>query len=249
MIINKLQIDRDLFTSKQEMWYTIYICLGNAAQQTVSTFYAAGATMEYDPDQFLDYLERNYGNQNLSREAANALRNLRQTDTQKFAAFLPKFERLIADAQGSTWADNAKIAFLKGALNTRLSNNLVLVSLPQDYTSWVTRVGEVASRLERVASTTRATPSAAPRYTAARPPQLSRDTEGDTPMGGVNKVKSTAQQRGNKVNRTCFVCDSKEHIKKDCPHRASVKVTRLQVEEESFALSGENTTESENEDP
>ncbi|KAK2735575.1 pol-like protein [Colletotrichum kahawae] len=41
------------------------------------------------------------------------------------ASFLPRFKRILAKASGANWADKAKIAFLEGALSTRLKRGLM----------------------------------------------------------------------------------------------------------------------------
>jgi hypothetical protein len=252
-MIDKLQMDERFIFSQREAWYLINSCLAEQPQRNVAMFYAAGETMQYDPGQFINYLERNYSNQNLSFKATSSLRKLCQPDDQKFSIFLPKFERLIAEANGSDWPDLAKITFLEGALNEQLASRLVTATLPTDYAGWIAEVSRIASRAERFKSNFKTPVRYAPKGSrsqyAALPPEPSQDGEGDIAMGGVNKVKEKAakKQRGRSRNRNYFICKSPKHLKADCPHKAAIKLARTQAAGDSQESSSKSVESSENE--
>lgn len=98
---DKLELDANTIGNNREAWYLINSCLGDSPKKNVATFYEKGGLeCGYDPIAFLKYLERTYGNVNLQKDAASKLRTLRQREDQSFASFLPRFERVLAEAGG-----------------------------------------------------------------------------------------------------------------------------------------------------
>ena len=43
------------------------------------------------------------------------------------------FEKTLAEVGGTDWADQAKLAFLEGALNDQLTRSLISVTISTDY--------------------------------------------------------------------------------------------------------------------
>ena len=253
----KLELDAHLLGSRRESWYLVNRCLGESAQKMVATFYIeAGPTHQYNPEVFLQYLERVYGNANQQQDAANKLRSLRQKDSTPFASFLPKFERILAEAGGMDWADRAKISFLEGALSSKLRRSLIAVQLPDnDYPEWQHQVFRIASNLERFESQERQVPGPTNWKLKSRgntgSPHQPQDAEGDTVMGGINKVttkeglKTTKKRTNNatKSSRGCYVCGEEGHIARNCEKRADC--TRLRQVAQIEAESSEGPTSEE----
>lgn len=217
---DKLLIDISFFQSMNEMWYLINSCLEPAAQQVVATYYkTAGPGHQYDPQSFMGYLDRSYGDPSARERAAANLRHLRQKEDSSLASFLPRFEKTLAEAGGDTWPDEAKITFLEGALNSQLSRSLVTVTLPNKYSDWVNEVQRIASRLEGLVKRNQRRGGQ-----AAAAPMRTTDHEGDTSMTGIGQV---TQRRGGKEraeapqehreSRSCFRCGKKGHLKRNCP--------------------------------
>ncbi|KAK2728507.1 pol-like protein [Colletotrichum kahawae] len=92
----------------------------------MATFYAAGGPGGlYNPQEFLSYLDRTYKDSNVYDQAASTLRTLRQREDQALASFLPRFERILAEAGGADWPSRAKITLLEGALSVKLRKALI----------------------------------------------------------------------------------------------------------------------------
>lgn len=213
---DKVRLDGWLYPNTDHIWYLINSCLEPPVQKVVATFYkAGGATGRRDPGEFMTYLDRIYEDQNQEAKAAASLRRLRQGETKSFAAFLPRFEQLLVESGGAEWADKAKITFLEGALNTRLTQGLAYIRLPKDYFGWLEAVQEMAGKLEQVDR----------RPASERPArQPTRDAEGDVRMGGVSRAAAPRRRRrsadrdasSEEEQRRCYRCGERGHLARNC---------------------------------
>lgn len=256
---DKINLDYHLLGSDHAAFYLIYSCLGPQPQQTVSIYYEAGGQGGLrNPYDFMSHLDRTYLDPNLQARALSALTSLRQPENQPFTTHLPRFERLLTKAGRGTWSDDVKIIFLKGTLNSLLSAALVpQTSLPTDYHEWVRAFSTVAFNAEthdraQKARGKKGTPHRdfIGKYGGAP----SKDHEGDTRMAGVNQVRRDGKpgrdrrekpQRGrSEGKRTCWTCDSPDHLRRDCPReqsaRAKVAATSLRKDDEGWVTPDEH---------
>ncbi|KAF4476972.1 Transposon Tf2-6 polyprotein [Colletotrichum fructicola Nara gc5] len=261
---DKTTLDAGLMGGNAEVWYYINSRLDVDPQQVVATFYAAGGPGgERDPSEFMRYLDRTYKDPSAASRAAATLRTIRQRDDQSLASFLPRYERVLSEAGGASWADQAKITLLEGALSTRLQRALVTVDLPVDnYHGWLMRVQDVAARLERLPATTRRSSSYYPRA-----PEASRhhDNDGDVVMTGVSRARnkkgapepqrrrrysSSSESEGSeqpqKDSRRCYNCNNIGHIATRCtkPKRPGPKkIKKVKKAKKSEESSNDSATE------
>ena len=254
---NKLEIDACFLQSNRECWYLIYASLDEKPQQVVATFYeVAGADCNHDPEIFMQYLDRTYRDKDQGARAASSLRTLRQRETQTFAAFLPKFEQTLADAQGGLWPDTAKITFLEGAISSRLARGLVAADLPSTYPAWVQKVETMAARLERLDRYHPAEDSARSNSRRNKEGRESLDRDGDTRMAEVRKAKkerkkmetssdSNASEEDIRDRRECYRCGKKGHLQARCPKKKKKTLpTEKMIARAKKAPSTESTTDS-----
>ncbi|KAK2730030.1 pol-like protein [Colletotrichum kahawae] len=110
-----------LMGGNAEVWYYINARLEVDPRKVVATFYSAGGPGgKREPSEFMRYLDRTYKDLSATSCVAAELRTIYQRDNQSLASFLPRYERILSEAGGASWADQAKITLLEGALSTQL---------------------------------------------------------------------------------------------------------------------------------
>ncbi|KJZ68122.1 hypothetical protein HIM_12487 [Hirsutella minnesotensis 3608] len=146
----KLALDRKAFGNEVELFAYVYARLEGTAQNMAAAYYEqGGADGARSPEQFLDYLNRRYGDPNAKSRALDRLRALKQKPDESFANFFPKFEKELADSGGGAWDDAVQINYLEGALNSKLKDRLVSVTdLPVDFNQYAELLLTIGSRLD-----------------------------------------------------------------------------------------------------
>lgn len=244
---DKLVFDAHFFNSNNELWYLVNDCLDVSPKLLVTTFYTtAGPENNWNPMAFMEYLDRQYKDHDAAKKAASSLRTLRQRDGESFVSFLPKFERLVAEAGGSSWDDQVKISFLEGAINSQLVRTLVTVALPVDYIGWLRIVQEIAWKIERL----KKQPIKDRHQRRNRnPPVNQKDPNGDVKIGGVNRTtdrrkkgSAASRRRGSSKDRSddnnkevreetrrCFQCNKTDHLRANCPRKKKKRVAKVVI--------------------
>ena len=82
----------------------------------------------YNTNGLLNYLKECYTDPNVSQRALERLRRIRQGENEPFAAFFPRFERELMESDGAVWPDYFKVSYLKGALNAKIINYLIILN-------------------------------------------------------------------------------------------------------------------------
>jgi hypothetical protein len=253
---NKLMVDGRAIGGHREQFAYVYSRLERTPQNmTIAFVERGGKDGTHNPDQYLAYLDECYGDPNAQARAIDRLRTIRQKEDESFAAFLPKFEREMADSGGGEWVDAVQVNYLEGALNHKLRERLISISdIPRDYVGFVRIVQTISSRLDSLELSTK--------WSRRRrsPGQLTPTTTTDTMDWEPTKVNRTAHQgddqlRGKRAKwvdqaemdkrrreRRCFRCGRSECRVDKCPlqpprrpdtNRTQVnKVYQAAVEEE-----------------
>jgi len=131
---------------KEQFAYIKGAVKGTAAKTILAFVQAAKANGTDIPQNLLQYMENVYGDANEEERANNKLNTMVQGN-EAFTTFLPKFERTLAEAGGSSWTDQVKINTLKRMLSQELRTSLVYVNHPTEYDDFVRTVQTLASRL------------------------------------------------------------------------------------------------------
>jgi hypothetical protein len=244
---NKIRHDAPIYQyDPRALWYIINSCLDTSPRQLVSTFYAAGGPEgRHNPEDFMEYLDRTYKDPNAAIRATDELRRMRQREGVPFTTFLPKFEQVLSDAGGAAWADSAKIAFLKGAINKQLARSVVLVKMPDDYNGWVVELQRIASGIENLQRSDEAT---RPRRTSHQQyyttPLRATDADGDIKMAKVDHRPAKRQQPHRESSlssgddmRTCHRCGQAGHLARGClSKRKEQRIARTTPRERSRSV-------------
>jgi hypothetical protein len=148
-IDNKLNTDGSAIGTPRDQFNYIFSSLEQKPKDTVLAFVRLGGSGgRYDPNEFITYLETNYADPNRLKRSLDKLRELKQTDSESFSAFLPKFERELADSGGTLWPDEIKINYLEGAINRTMLEALVAIEMPTEYISYVTQCQKTGSKID-----------------------------------------------------------------------------------------------------
>lgn len=221
----KLKHDADFIGSNELQFIGIYNCLGGTARRTVEPFFVRGGTSgAHNPEEFLTHLETHFLDPNRTKRATEELHRTKQRPNERFAKFYGRFERALADAEGNTWGDAPKIAFLSQGLDNRLKEALATVILPTEYKDWVSRVMTIAGNLEGLKpSLYKDVESGQQRNQET----AGTDQDGDTPMTGVNSSSAQSDRKRapwasqetldkRRKNKECLRCGKKGHFIAEC---------------------------------
>jgi hypothetical protein len=214
-ITNKIRIDAASIGPPTNQFAYINSRLEGAAAQMCLTFVDMTAwTEDATPDNFISYLDRSYSDPNRELRASQRLRTMKQGDVS-FSSFLPRFERALAEAGGSSWADKAKITFLEGTLNKELLNALVGRDAPQEYGSYVSKILNIDGQLQAVRRTA---------FRSTRPSQRQDNMDWEPTettriaANRQNLPRLTAEERARcQAQGLCFRCRQKGHRAQECP--------------------------------
>jgi hypothetical protein len=147
---NKLQVDGEVIGGNRDRFAYVFSRLEKTPQSmTVAFVEKGGGNGLHDPEAYMAYLQACYGDPNARARAIDRLRTLRQRSNESFAAFLPKFEKELADGGGGDWTDAVRINYLEGALNDTIRDRLISVTaLPTGYAEFVQALQTIGSRLD-----------------------------------------------------------------------------------------------------
>lgn len=226
--------------------------LEGAAQQMCLTYVQlTRSTEDATPTNFFAYLDRSYSDPNREMRATERLRTMRQGDSG-FASFLPRFERALADAGASAWADKAKIAFLGGTLNDKMRRAMLGHSMPDAYVAYVARLLEIDGHLQTLRGFRAAVKEVEDNGMDWEPTQTIQvaATQGYRQLG-------TEEVERCRRERLCFQCKGKGHVARECQKNGTkksntkrmVSVTKTEFKEESESTDDSDyhsTTESVN---
>ena len=72
--------------------------MSTEAQNSVAVYFERGLTLGFTPFDFLAHLDTLYIDLNAADRAMSKIQTLRQAPNESFAAFLPRFKRLLHEA-------------------------------------------------------------------------------------------------------------------------------------------------------
>ena len=109
----------------------------------------AAQTGLYNTNNLLNYLKEYYTDLDASQKALKYLRRIRQRENKPFAAFLPRFKRELIKSDGVVWPNYFKVSYLKGALNTKITNYLITLNPDrQNYPNFIKVIQQISSYLQ-----------------------------------------------------------------------------------------------------
>jgi hypothetical protein len=249
----KLLVDQAAIGRETERMVYVYSRLeGDAAQMTKTFVQIAMSTQKADPTDLLAYMEQALGDPNAKEKANNKLSSMRQ-GKEAMAAFLPKYERTLADAGGADWPDDIKIHTLKRMLSKELMEALVVADIPQQYHEFTRLVLRTDARQKavkelRFVNVENASTRSPAKLTGGEPmdwqPSVNKVP---TPTNGneqkraqwVTKDVLEARRTANK----CLRCGGNGHFISSCkllpaipPQQSRTKVKATEVEDDATVV-------------
>jgi len=157
LIKDKIDIDAEVIGSSRNQFIYVASRLEGKGLQLALTF----ITLKRDtPDAsatcLLEYLEGIFGDRHKAQRAVETLRTMKQGPKEFFPAFIPRFEKALADAGGMAWPDEVKRSHLDGALTFELRRLTITMPATKTYSEYV-------DELLRVSDIYRSTMKHAPR--------------------------------------------------------------------------------------
>lgn len=235
-MLHKLKRDTIFVGNAADKFYAIFENLEGDARKLAEPYYTTGGPNgAQNPDKFMEYLASHYKDQNTKKRAAQELLDVKQGPRQRFSPFFSEWERVLAEAGGTLWPDEAKLTILEGAINLRLQGALVSVEMPTDYHKWIKEALSVSGRIEGYHQRRNGlfpAHSQGSQNQPSKPPK--KDKDGDTPMTGVNAAGAVPKRRApwlseaelarRKSAGLCFRCGDKDCFRaKKCGLLPAVK--------------------------
>lgn len=210
---NKLHEDADALGSSMSQFKYVYSRLSGRAKEDVTTFVEIETKRpEANPASLLNRLDLLYGDRDREKKAIQALHTLKQGENESFAAFYPRFEREIANANAEAWPDASKISYLRNALNDKLKMMLVPVNRAEinSYVGFATKCDELSNSMEllgqwrKPSSRNRSQPRASSPAASSghAQPEVKREDmmEWDPTPPGSTQVSTLRPRRNNNLN-------------------------------------------------
>ena len=146
----KLETDGPAIGLSKDQFSYIFSRLEKGAKAIITTFTESGGPGRvFNLDAFLTYLSACYRDPNLKQRALGRQTDLRQGDKESFAAFLPRFEKELADSGGSAWPDDVQINHLRSSLNQGLTKLLLgQRDMPADYLGFIRALQQLGTNLD-----------------------------------------------------------------------------------------------------
>ena len=148
-MINKLVSDGEAIGTSRDQFNYIFACLEMKPKGMVHAYVRLGGNnAEFKPDHFLQYISTIYTDPNEERRAMDRLRELKQSNSESFSTFLPRFEKELANGGGMSLDDRVKINYLEGALNYTLLSTLAATEMPNDWVGYIHKCQTISSKLD-----------------------------------------------------------------------------------------------------
>ncbi|RKF74222.1 hypothetical protein GcM3_090017, partial [Golovinomyces cichoracearum] len=148
LIEEKLRIDANAIGNEEErVWYG-YGRLTDVSLRRIHPWieFAKGKE-QFTFAEFLDWLDKEFGDPEKITKAINKLNSIRQGN-RSFREFLQDFEQTLLEAQAWEWTDDAKKGYLRTGLNMDLIDRLVSQVEPRRYDDFVSQLRIASDKLE-----------------------------------------------------------------------------------------------------
>jgi DNA-binding protein H-NS len=220
LIKDKIEVDGEVIGSNRNQFIYVSSRLEGTGLQLPLTFIKVNRdTPDASAASILAYLDGIFGDRHKAQRAVETLRTMRQSPRELFSAFLPRFEKALADAGGMAWPDEAKRSHLDGALAFELRRLAITMPAVSSYSAYV-------NELLRLSDLYRATMKHAPKEQQAARRDGGEAMDWEPTRAAAAAPKSGRKRRALWVSQgemekrrqegRCFRCGSSEHQVHGC---------------------------------
>ncbi|KAL5606268.1 uncharacterized protein BROUX77_003461 [Berkeleyomyces rouxiae] len=144
---SKLALDSESIGDHRKQYAYLFARMTVEAQNLVVAYFEQGLLNDTGPHQFLEYLDSIFIDPFAADRALFHLDNMRQGPSEPFALFLPRFEKVLQDA--NIIGDRNRISKLQTAMAPALRQAMVYVNVPATYPEFTNCMQNVASKAEQ----------------------------------------------------------------------------------------------------
>lgn len=216
----KLERDGASIGTPADQYAYLFARMESSAQNAVAGYFQENLPTNPDPARFLAYLDSVYIDPNAANRALDKLYTLRQRESETFATFFPRFERLLHEARQTD--DRTCMATLSRAVDVDIRRAMVSRPTPQNYAELVRELYDVSSKLDQLAyETLGPRRRQQPQQPQQQQQQRSRTRQTDemdwepTQIGALAPLTEKERQRLYETGG-CYKCRQKGHLARDC---------------------------------
>src|SRR5271163_3788646 len=145
LIRDKVDIDGEAIGSARNQFIYVASRLEGKGLQLALTFITVNRdASDASATRMLDYMNSIFGDRHKAQRAVETLRTMKQGPRELFSAFLPRFEKALADAGGMAWPDEVKRSHLDGALTFELRRLTIMMPPADTYSAYVDEILRVS---------------------------------------------------------------------------------------------------------
>ena len=207
LIQDKIEVDGEVIGSNRNQFIYVSSRLVEKGLQLALTFITQNRdSPDVSAGRLVQYLDAIFGDRHKAQRAVEALRTMKQGPKETFSAFLPRFEKTLADAGGMAWPDAVKRSHLDGTLTFELRRLAITMPVASTYGTYV-------DELLRVSDLYRATMKHAPKEqpTTRRETSEAMDWE---PTRTASAAPTKGGQKGSQKSKRRARWVSQEEIEK-----------------------------------
>jgi len=144
----KLEIDGDAIgDEKTQVWYAYNGLTGEAKSRIFPWVETTRGTSHFTLQGLREQMDLAFLDPRARQKALDELNRIKQR-SRPFADFLSTFDTLILEAQGWSWSDEVKKAFLKAAVSEKLLDRMVAVEAHPTYAGYCAQLRRTSDQME-----------------------------------------------------------------------------------------------------
>ena len=231
----KLQIDgRTIGGETEQVWYAFGRLSGEAAGRIHPWMAHAQRTMTLTVDEFFKQIRLAFSDPRAGQKALEQISHTKQ-GLRPFSEFINEFNRLILEAEGWSWEDKIKKAYLRAAISYKLKDRMIGLVEEETYEAYCSQLRMISDQLAEIKDRTdRRMNWRKERTTSPIRERLAEAMDWEpsmivpvarTKMRKEPRWASDEELQRRREEDLCLRCGRKEHRVRDC--HADLNETRM----------------------